>query len=313
MKSLLRIFACMIFSLMPAAAQVDSSLGFFITSAGPGKGGNLGGLIGADAHCQKLAEAVGAGKRTWHAYLSTQASGNVAAVNAKDRIGPGPWFNAKKVRMAASVANLHSDSNGLGKRTALTEKGDTVKGRGDSPNQHDILTGSQSTGIAFAAGTDHTCNNWTSETTGGAELGHFDKQGSGANPTSWNSAHTSSGCTPANLVSTGGNGYFYCFAADGPGGTGIKESPLGPLRQLRMGTVALMNGRFRSEEGLAFRFELKERADIEVQAHSLRGTIVATLMREPMPPGAHVVRWNGRDDKGNALPQGVYLIRLLAR
>jgi hypothetical protein len=191
-------------------AQQNPPLGFFITSVGSGDGANLGGLAGADAHCQKLASAVGAGSRTWRAYLSGTENGK--PVNAKDRIGSGPWANAKGVVIAQNVAELHGE-NKLTKETQLTEKGAIVNGRGDTPNTHDMLTGSQLNGTAFTDGTDHTCNNWTSNSTGSAELGHHDRQGGGANPTSWNSAHASKGCSQANLVATGGNGLFYCFAA----------------------------------------------------------------------------------------------------
>jgi len=192
-------------------------MSFFVTSTGAGKGANLGGLSGADAHCQKLAEAAGAGNRTWHAYLSTSPSGDKPGVNARDRIGQGPWFNAKGQRVAKNLSDLHGDSleearvgNTLTKATALTEKGDRVNGFGDTPNQHDILTGSQPDGTAYPDSADHTCGNWTSEGTGSAQLGHFDRTG-GPN-TSWNSAHPSRGCSQENLVSTGGAGLLYCFA-----------------------------------------------------------------------------------------------------
>jgi hypothetical protein len=190
-------------------------MGFFITSVGSGNGANLGGLAGADKHCQTLAAAAGAGNRTWRAYLSASASGGQAAVNARDRIGKGPWYNAKGVQVAASVADLHSDNNKLGKENSLTEKGGTVNGRGDTPNTHDILTGSNQDGTLDTSAADTTCSNWTSNAaTGSARLGHFDKQGGGQNPNSWNSAHPSSGCSQENLVKTGGAGLFYCFAAN---------------------------------------------------------------------------------------------------
>jgi hypothetical protein len=185
-------------------------LGFFITSAGSGDGANLGGLAGADAHCTKLATAVGAGTRTWRAYLSGVDNGK--PVNAKDRIGSGPWVNAKGVIIAQNVAELHGE-NKLTKETQLTEKGAVVNGRGDTPNTHDILTGSQLDGTAFTDGADHTCKNWTSNGEGSAQVGHHDRQGGGTNPTSWNNAHASKGCSQANLVATGGAGLFYCFAA----------------------------------------------------------------------------------------------------
>jgi len=192
-------------------AQNKTPLGFFITSVVSGDGANLGGLAGADAHCQKLAAAAGAGDRTWRAYLSGTENGK--PVSAKARIGTGPWFNAKGVQVAANLDELHSEAAKTGKEGSLTEKGEPVPGRGDKPNQHDILTGSQMDGTAFTDGEDHTCNNWTSNSTGSAQVGHHDRQGGGANPTSWNSAHASKGCSQENLVATGGAGYFYCFAA----------------------------------------------------------------------------------------------------
>ena len=194
----------------PGLAQNTPNISFFITSAGSGNGANLGGLAGADAICQRLAAAVGAGSKTWRAYLSTSASGNQAAVHARDRIGRGPWQNAKGVVVAQNVDDLHSDKNRLGKENSLTEKGAMVNGRGDSPNTHDMLTGSGLDGRALPG--DLTCNNWTSGAAGSAQLGHHDKQGGGQNPNSWNSAHASSGCSQPNLVSTGGAGLFYCFA-----------------------------------------------------------------------------------------------------
>lgn len=201
-----------------AKAQDASSMTFFITSAGAGKGADLGGLAGADTICQTLAEKVGAGKRTWHAYLSTQETDGEPAVNARDRIGKGPWQNAKGVVIAKDVADLHGASNNLNKETALTETGEPVKGRGDTPNTHDILTGSQADGAAFPAGDDKTCGNWTKGgADGAAMLGHHDRVGlnDSAPMKSWNSSHLSrGGCNPAALQSTGGAGLFYCFAVD---------------------------------------------------------------------------------------------------
>ncbi len=196
---------------LPAAAQ---DMSFFITSKGSGDGANLGGLAGADAHCQKLADAAGAEGKTWMAYLSAGASGGKSAVSARDRIGKGPWYNAKGVRVAADIDDLHSENTKLGKENSLNEMGKMVNGRGDSPNQHDILTGSQLDGTAFTDDADHTCGNWMSNGEGSAQVGHHDRQGGGQNPTSWNSAHGSRGCSQANLVATGGNGYFYCFATN---------------------------------------------------------------------------------------------------
>lgn len=195
------------------AQDKPAPMSFFITSAGPGNGANLGGLAGADAHCAKLASDAGAGNRTWRAYLSVSASSGQPAVNARDRIGSGPWYNAKGERIAQNLDELHSDTNNLTKQTQLNEKGEVVNGRGDKPNRHDILTGSQLDGTAFPAGEDKTCGNWTSGGEGSAQVGHHDRQGGGQNPTSWNSAHPSSGCSQEKLRGTGGDGLFYCFAA----------------------------------------------------------------------------------------------------
>jgi len=190
----------------------DNQMSFFITSVGSGDGANLGGLAGADAHCQALATAAGAGGKTWQAYLSTQAANGQPAVNARDRIGTGPWYNANGVLIAEDLDQLHSEEANTGKENSLSEAGDMINGRGDTPNQHDILTGSQADGTAFPAGTDQTCSNWTSNSEGSAVVGHFDRQGGGANPTSWNNAHSSRSCSQEDLIATGGNGYFYCFA-----------------------------------------------------------------------------------------------------
>jgi hypothetical protein len=195
----------------PTFAQQDMS--FFITSVGSGDGANLGGLAGADKHCATLAEAAGVKGKMWHAYLSQQAVGGAPAVNARDRIGKGPWKNAKGVVVATSVDDLHSDANTLSKENSLTEKGAVVNGRGDTPNMHDVLTGSTLDGRVQPGDGDSTCSNWTSNAdTGSASVGHHDRQGGGANPTSWNFAHASRGCGQKNLQATGGNGLFYCFA-----------------------------------------------------------------------------------------------------
>ena len=204
-------------SYVTVAQQTEPQpMSFFVTSVGMGDGANLGGLEGADAHCQMLATAAGRGDSTWHAYLSTQGAG---AVNARDRIGSGPWYaSGGRRRAAQDVAELHGDTleqarrgNALGKVISLTENGEAVNGVGDRPNQHDILTGSQPDGRAFTDGMDHTCGNWTSTSaTGSAQLGHSDKQGGGNG--SWNSSHPSRGCAQENLVATGGAGLFYCFA-----------------------------------------------------------------------------------------------------
>ena len=195
-----------------ATAQPANPMGFFITSVGLGDGANLGGLEGADAHCQALAEAVGAGDREWRAYLSTEEDG-ARGISARDRIGQGPWYNAAGELIAVDLDQLHLNPN-IVRRTGLSEKGEPVNARGDTPNEHDILTGSMADGTAyFPDDEDHTCNNWTSNADGSAQVGHHDRHGGGN--TSWNSAHPSrGGCSAEALRGTGGNGYFYCFAAD---------------------------------------------------------------------------------------------------
>ena len=209
--------ALMSLAVVAGAQAQQATMTFFLTSAGPGKGGDLGGIEGADRHCQQLAQAGGAGGKTWRAYLSTQASGGGQAINARDRIGAGPWQNAKGVVVAKNVNELHGENN-LTKQTALSEKGDVITGRGDTPNRHDILTGSQPDGTAFAAGEDRTCGNWTKSGAGAAMVGHHDRQGLNESPPmkSWNSSHPSrgpdGGCSQADLKSTGGDGLFYCFA-----------------------------------------------------------------------------------------------------
>lgn len=205
--------ACLAGVLAVAAASAateaqDKSMGFFITSAGPGDGGNLGGLEGADAHCQTLAAAVGAGGRTWRAYLSS------GSVHARERIGSGPWHNAKGELIAANLDELHGEANGINKQSALTESGDIVKGRGDTPNMHDILTGSNPDGTVAAG---MTCNDWTSNSADDkAFVGHHDRIGRTEEPPakSWNASHPSRGCGKDDLPKSGGNGLFYCFAAD---------------------------------------------------------------------------------------------------
>lgn len=195
----------------------QNAMSFFVTSAGVGKGADLGGLAGADAHCQSLAAAAGAGSKTWRAYLSTQGAG---AVNARDRIGAGPWSNAKGDMIAKSVDDLHSASNKLTKQTALTEKGAVVNGRGDTPNTHDVLTGSSADGRSIPGDADMTCKNWTSSTQGAAMVGHSDRTGldESAPAKSWNASHPSrgpgGGCAQDDLKGTGGAGLFYCFATN---------------------------------------------------------------------------------------------------
>jgi len=211
-------FSFMLLAAAPASAQ-SANMTFFLTSNGPGNGANLGGLEGADKHCQTLAQSAGAGAKTWHAYLSTQAADGKPAVNARDRIGKGPWQNSKGVVVAKDVAELHG-SNNLTKQTALSEKGDVINGRGDTPNRHDALTGSQPDGTAFGPEADRTCKNWTSSTQGAAMVGHSDRIGLREDDAShsWNSSHPSrgpdGGCSQNDLKSTGGDGLLYCFAVN---------------------------------------------------------------------------------------------------
>jgi hypothetical protein len=206
-KAILAAAAAAVFVGAPAALAQDAPMSFFVTSVGMGDGANLGGLAGADGHCMQLAEAAGSTGQTWVAYLSAEGT------NAKDRIGAGPWVNAAGVTIATDVANLHSDANNVTKERALTETGEVVKGRGDEPNQHDVLTGSNADGT-LAAG--QTCGDWTLNGDGSAMVGHSDRMGPEtlATGTSWNAAHPSRGCGQEALIGTGGNGYFYCFAAN---------------------------------------------------------------------------------------------------
>lgn len=202
---------------MGTAVQAQGAdMTFFVTSVGKGKGADLGGLEGADAHCLALAKAAGSPHTNWRAYLSTTAPGGEAGVNARDRIGKGPWKNAKGVVVAESVEQLHSDANNLTKQTALTEKGEVMSGRGDGVNRHDILTGSDPAGMYSTAGGDTTCGNWTSSGEGSAIVGHHDRLGlkDTRHMTSWNSSHGTRGCSQENLKTTGGDGLFYCFVAN---------------------------------------------------------------------------------------------------
>ena len=220
MRPILVLSAVAAAALVAACASPTGKepMSFFLASTGPGDGGNLGGLAGADAHCQKLASAAGAGNKTWRAYLSTGFTPTTPAVNARDRIGSGPWSNAKGQQVARDVAHLHGDNN-LNKETALDERNNPVNGRRQQPNMHDILTGSRPDGTAFSGDPrlpDMTCGSWTKNGAGSAMTGHHDRAGLDGNPwaTSWNSSHNTIGCSQDNLRATGGNGLFYCFAAN---------------------------------------------------------------------------------------------------
>ena len=217
-KVAVRVLACAALvagGLTVGAHAQQAAMSFFVTSAGKGDGANLGGLEGADAHCVALAKAAGSTKTNWKAYLSTTAPGGDAGTNARDRIGKGPWQNAKGAVVAKSVDELHSDANGLTKDVALSEKGEVVSGRGDAVNMHDILTGSDPQGLFSTAGGDTTCGNWTKNGEGSAIVGHHDRTGlkDTRHMKSWNSSHGSAGCSQESLVKTGGGGLFYCFAS----------------------------------------------------------------------------------------------------
>ena len=213
MRKLLPVLVMMLVLPTQVAAAQSGQMNFFLTSAGSGDGANLGGLQGADQICQDRAYAVGVGDLIWRAYLSTTGE---SGENARDRIGDGPWYNYAGTMVAQDIDDLHSENNLLGKENSLTERGDQVNGRGDSPNMHDIITGSTMDGMASDADGDTTCENWTSNSGDGSALvGHHDRVGGGQNPTSWNSAHASRGCGQEDLQGTGGNGFFYCFGIGG--------------------------------------------------------------------------------------------------
>jgi|GEM_PF-989688 len=298
------------FLALEARAAEDSTMSFFITGVAIGQGGDLGGLAGADAHCQRLGDSVVPGK-TWHAYLSTQPAGGAAAVNARDRIGAGPWYNANKVKIASSVAELHGVNN-LNKSTALTHRGLTVTGRGDNPNRHDMLTGSHADGTAPAAGADSTCANWTSSAASPAKamLGHHDRMGVAGNidSTSWNQAHISNGCTQANLVATGGAGYFYCFAVGGA--VGIRNEGSSPDARSQNGLDSkpyYLSADIGSRTGeVVYRFTLDRESQVEIAALDIRGRERALILRATRGPGVHEVRWNGTTGAGEPLPAGMY-------
>ncbi len=209
--STLTLTVAFVLTAAPSAEAQDARMNFFLTSVGPGNGADLGGLDGADAWCEHLAFAVGQADKTWQAYLSQRAMGGAGAINARDRIGSGPWYNYEGAVIAQNLDGLHGENN-LTKETQLSEQGNIINGRGDTPNRHDVLTGAQLDGTLASGNEDTTCSNWTSSGDGSALVGHFDRTGGGANPTSWNSAHATQGCSQEALRGTGGDGLFYCFA-----------------------------------------------------------------------------------------------------
>jgi hypothetical protein len=295
-------------AMSTGAQTVDSSLSFFITGSAIGQGGNLGGLAGADAHCQKLADSVGAGAKTWRAYLSTQAVGNTPAVNARDRIGTGPWFNANKVMVAANLTALHdtADKATINATTGVTHRGTVV-----ASNRHDIMTGSKFNGLAPLSGGDSTCGGWTSATTGGTIVGHHNRQGISSNicQTCWNQSHVTNGCTQTNVQQGGGSGFFYCFAVAGATGLNGQVPGGGPAEEVTPYYLSAGHNGPRAEE-VVFRFTLDRDTKVEVSALDIRGRERAVLLRGMRGPGEHVVRWNGTDANGEALPAGMYRILL---
>jgi hypothetical protein len=289
---------------VPAAAQaVDSSLSFFITGRSLLTGGNLGGLSGADAHCQQLADSVGAGGKVWRAYLSTQSP----VVNARDRIGTGPWFNASKVMIAANLAALHDSSNRttISATTGLTHRGTAV-----ASNIHDILTGTKFNGMAPLATADSTCANWTSSSTGGALVGHHNRSGISSNiiPHSFTEAHRTNGCTQQNVQQGGGAGFFYCFADNTPVGIDLRALP--QRVGATSGYAPYILGAGRRGADIVYRFALDRESRVEIAVHDLEGRRRAVLSRGTLGAGPQAVRWDGTDNAGVPLPAGLYLIVL---
>ena len=304
-----------VWALAPVAGAQDSTMSFFITGSSMGQGGNLGGLAGADAHCQKLADSVGAGTgKVWRAYLSTQAVGGTPAVNARDRIGSGPWFNANKVLIAANLTALHDTANltTINATTGLTHRGLTV-----ASGKHDMMTGSRFNGMAPVGAADSTCANWTSSaaSTNGVPartiVGHFNRSGIASNmiPNSWNQAHVTPGCSQANVESGGGSGFFYCFADNTPVGIRSGGVPREAGSTSDIAPYYLSSGQngMRGEE-VVYRFTLDRESKVEVTALDIRGRERAVLVRATQGPGEHVVRWNGTDASGEDLPAGLYRI-----
>jgi len=286
----------------PHAQVVDSSLSFFITGRSLETGGDFGGLAGADAHCQQLADSVGAGDRLWRAYLSTQSP----IVNARDRIGAGPWFNANKVMIAANLTALHdtSNRNTINAANGLTHRGLTVA-------RHDIVTGSKIDGMAPTAGADSTCGGWTSATSGSAIVGHHNRSGIQSNicQSCWNLSHVTNGCTQANLEAGGGEGYFYCFAADA-GSTSLQLREASRRLASTRAYAPYQLGSWNRTLQVVYRFELEKKSRVDVSVHDLDGKARAVLLRGNLGAGTHAVYWDGTNSEGAALPSGMYFILL---
>jgi hypothetical protein len=297
------VFAMLFLPGVARGQVTDSSLSFFITGRSLGTGGNFGGLAGADAHCQLLADSVGAGNRVWRAYLSTQNP----VVNARERIGSGPWFNANKVMIAANLTALHDTANRatINGTSGLTHRGLTV-----ASNLHDLVTGTKFNGMAPVEGVDSTCAGWTSSSTGGAIVGHHNRSGVASNicQSCWSQAHRTNGCTQTNLQQGGGAGYFYCFAADNPG-TPVIPGDLARRVGANASAPYVLGSGARAVE-IVYRFELARETRVEVSAHDLNGGRRALLARGLFGAGPQAIRWDGTDGQGAALPAGVYLIAL---
>jgi len=311
-SALLASFAFATLAALPqtASAQaVDSSLSFFITGRAIGQGGNLGGLSGADAHCQLLADSVGAGMKVWRAYLSAQAVGGAPAVNARDRIGTGPWFNANRVLVAADLNALHDTTNVT---TVTGAKGLTHRGATVASNRHDIMTGTRYTGLAPAAGADSTCSNWTSNATGlpaRTIVGHHNRSGISSNmiPNSWNQAHVTSGCSQTNVEAGGGSGFFYCFALKAPAGLrSAAEERLG----MNSGRAPYILGGMPRGREVVYRFALERRERVQIAVHDLEGRVRAVLVDATLNAGRHAAEWDGTSPGGVPLPAGLYVIAL---
>lgn len=287
----------LLYSVGQTTAQDGESMSFFITSVGSGNGADLGGIVGADLHCQNLATTAGTGDRIWRAYLSTQAIDGQSAINARDRIGQGPWYNARGQLIANNLDELHGENN-ITQQTARTETDASVGG-----GQHDILTGSQLDGTTYPPDEDHTCGNWTSNDTGSAQLGHHNRSGGGDNPTSWNSAHASRGCSQQNLISTAGNGYFYCFASDDSNAeTAVIESYSANQPDASSLQQNYPNP-FNSETTI--QFQLDRDGEVELAIYNLAGQRVETMINGFRQAGQYAVRWHS-----GSLPTGAYIYQL---